>query len=135
MSRKPERKDNSDKLKFYMSDDENTMLYVPDDMNNNKFFGTWSKLLTIERMLNTEVQGKYHNDYQAYMKARVEVGGVPACFNKCISDVSAASLSSDEKNCMRECFLKKMSSRDDLAMLFTQKMARENVKSSRDTLV
>ena len=69
------------------------------------------------------------------MKARVEVGGVPVCFDKCVTDVSASSLSSDEKNCMRECFLKKMSSRDDLAMLFTQKLARENVKSSRDTLV
>ena len=60
---KPERQDTSKKLKFYMQDDENTMLYVPEDMGNNKFFGTWSKLLTIERMLNTEVQGKYHNDY------------------------------------------------------------------------
>ena len=55
MSTKPDRQLAKDKLKFYMSDDENTMLYVPQDMENNKWFGTWSKLLSIERMLNTEV--------------------------------------------------------------------------------
>ena len=69
------------------------------------------------------------------MKAKVEIGGVPLCFDKCVSDVSASSLSSNEKNCMRECFLKRVSSRDDLAMLFTQKAARDNVKSTKDTLV
>ena len=52
MSQKVERQEAKDKLKFYMQDDENTMLYVPKDMHNNKFFGTYSKLLSLERILN-----------------------------------------------------------------------------------
>ena len=99
---------------FYIQDDENTMLYTPQDMTNNKFFGTWSKLMTLERMLNYESAAKYYIDYQAYMKAKMEIGAQPGCFNTCISDVSSSGLSSEEKNCMRECFLKKVSSRDDL---------------------
>ena len=90
------------------------MLYTPQDMTNNKFFGTWSKLMTLERMLNYESAAKYYIDYQAYMKAKMEIGAQPGCFNTCISDVSSSGSSSEEKNCMRECFLKKVSSRDDL---------------------
>ena len=104
-------------------------------MHQNKFFGTWSKLFTLERALNSEIQQKYHNDYQAYMKARVEIGGQPVCFDKCVSDVGGSSLSSEEKNCMRECFLKRISARDDLNMLFTQKASREIAKNTRDTYV
>ena len=135
MTAKPERIEAKDKLKFYIQDDENTMLYNPADMHNNKFFGTWSKVLTLERILNQEEASKYHYDYQAYMKARVEVGAQPGCFNRCIGDVSSSGLSSDEKNCMRECFLKKVSSRDDIMMLFTQKAARDTLKGKRDEMV
>ena len=40
---------------FYIQDDENTMLYRPQDMHSNKYFGTWSKLLSLSNMLNIEM--------------------------------------------------------------------------------
>ena len=42
-------------LKFYLQDDENTMLYNPGDMYQNKFFGQWGKVLTMSNMLNHEL--------------------------------------------------------------------------------
>ena len=54
---------NSKDFKFYLQDDENTMLYNPSDMYTNKFFGQWSKVLTMSNMLNHELQEKYLNDY------------------------------------------------------------------------
>ena len=86
-------------------------------------------------MLDTEIQTKYYNDYQAYMKAKAEIGSQPICFDKCVQDVNGTALSSDEKNCMRECFFKRVSSRDDLALLFTQKSAREVAKAYKDAVV
>ena len=50
-----ERKTTDEKLKFYIQDDENTMMYRPQDMHGNKFFGTWSKLMSINEMLNMEI--------------------------------------------------------------------------------
>tara|TARA_B110000503_G_C6797456_1_gene269718 strand:- start:74 stop:289 length:216 start_codon:yes stop_codon:yes gene_type:complete len=71
-------------------------------------------------MLNIEIQEKYYNDYNAYYKAKLEVGSTPICFDECIQDVSqSAGLNSDEKNCMRECYMKRVSSRDDFNMLCT----------------
>ena len=47
----------TDKGKFYshITDDENSMMYNPTDMHQNPFFGTWSKLLTLNNALNTEL--------------------------------------------------------------------------------
>ena len=61
------------------------------------------------------------------------MNALPQCFDYCVQDVNTGSgLNSDEKNCMRECFLKKMSSRDDMSVLTTQMMARENLKQARE---
>jgi hypothetical protein len=38
---------NQDKLKFFIQDDEQTMLYTPEDFSGNKWFGKWSELLTM----------------------------------------------------------------------------------------
>ena len=103
---------------------------------NNRFFGSWSKLLTMNQTLNMEIQEKYYNDYQAYYKARLEIGSAPVCFEQCVNDVnSGAGLNSDEKNCMRECYMKRVSSRDDFNMLITQKLARETMKGVREESV
>ena len=103
---------------------------------NNRFFGSWSKLLTMNQTLNMEVQEKYYNDYQAYYKARLEIGSAPVCFEQCVNDVNTgAGLNSDEKNCMRECYMKRVSSRDDFNMLITQKLARETMKGVREESV
>ena len=50
-----ERKTTDEKLKFYIQDDENTMMYRPQDMHGKKLFGTWSKLMSINEMLNMEI--------------------------------------------------------------------------------
>lgn len=95
-------------------------MYKPGDMNMNRFFGTWSKLLTIPDMLNTEQKDKLSIQYQAYFKAKMELGSTPVCFDKCVNDVNEGSgLNSKEKNCMRECYMKRISSRDDFNMLIT----------------
>ena len=112
------------------------MMYKPLDMSGNKFFGTWSKVLNMSKNLNYEVQDKYLVQYQSYYKAKFELGTTPVCFDRCITDVQTGSgLNSDEKNCMRECYLKKLGSRDDLSMYANQKMGRENVRRQRENLV
>ena len=114
------REDNTKKLTMYVQDDENTMMYKPIDMHGNKFFGTVSKLYTMQKMLNVEIQTKYQNDYSAYFKASLERGSLPICFDSCIGDVqTGAGLNSDEKNCLRECYLKRVSAKDDFQMLTT----------------
>ena len=133
---KPRRLTNDKDIEYYIQDDENTMLYKPMDMNFNKFFGTWSKLLTLNVTLNNEMHEKYIWDYQAHFKAKMEVGSAPICFDKCINDVtSSAGLNSDEKNCMRECYMKRVGSKDDFNMLTTQLLARENQKSQKQNFV
>ena len=42
-----DRPTNDEKVTMYIQDDENTMMYKPIDMNMNRFFGTWSKFLTL----------------------------------------------------------------------------------------
>ena len=68
-------------------------------------------------MLFWEQKEKYLNEFQAKFNAKLEIGTVPICFNQCINDVTEPGLSSDEKNCLRKCYLKRVSARDDLASL------------------
>ena len=132
----PNRQNNDEKLTMYIQDDENTMMYRPIDMMGNKFFGTWNKALNMKNLLNTEFTSTYLIQYQAYYKGRVELGAQPVCFDRCINDVMEGSgLSAQEKNCMRECYMKRLGSRDDLVMYAQQKSARANMREQRDTLV
>ncbi|MFN9909232.1 MAG: hypothetical protein ACK56F_24455 [bacterium] len=96
------------------------MTYSPNDMHGNKFFGTWSKLLNMQNTLFFENKEKYLNEYQARFNAKLEIGSLPRCFGQCVNDIegSAAGLTSDEKNCLRECYLKRVSARDDMSTLF-----------------
>ena len=82
------RQDNSQKLEFYLQDDENTMLYKPGDMANNKFFGTWSRILNMTESLNHEAQSKYYNDYEAYYRSKLEIGSANVCFDQCVNNVN-----------------------------------------------
>ena len=119
---------------MYLQDDENTMMYSPADMSNNKFFGTWSRLTNLTESLNYEQQSKYNLDYEAYYRSKLEIGSAPICFDQCVNNVNqSAGLNSDEKNCVRECFLKRIASKEDFSMLLTQKTSRENVRGVRDT--
>ena len=44
-------------------------------------------------------------------------------------------LNSVEKNCMRDCYFKKLSSRDDMAVYLMQSHMIEAVKASKERLV
>ena len=128
------RQKNDEKLKFFIRDTENTLLYSPADYTGNKFFGTWSKVMTLQNMLFAESREKYLNKYAAMLKSEMELESVPICFNACVHDTTTG-LNSYEKNCLRDCYLKRVSSRDDFNMLMTQKLALENAKAMRERLV
>ena len=131
------RQDNTEKIRTFVRDTEHSMTYSPNDHHGNKFFGTWSKLLNMQNMLFYENKEKYLNEYQARFNAKLEIGSLPKCFGQCINDIeaSAAGLTGDEKNCLRECYLKRVSARDDMNMLFQQKIAIDQMRSHRDFTV
>ena len=90
--------------------------------------------MTLQNMLFAEQREKYINKYAAMLKSEVELESVPICFNNCVQDITTG-LNSVEKNCLRDCYLKRVSSRDDFQMLITQKLALENAKAMRERLV
>ena len=70
------------------------------------------------------------------MKAKTEIGSTTVCFDKCVGDVmGSATLSSDEKNCIRECYLKRVASRDDMSILVTQMLVRANLKARKEQFI
>lgn len=130
------RPDNSEKLKTYVRDSENTMTLNLNDHTGNRFIGHWNKLINMQQFLFWEDKEKYLNEYNAKFNARLELGSIPLCFGQCVNDVEApGSLSSDEKNCMRECYFKRVSAKYDMAMHFQQKLAIENLKGMKDNLL
>ncbi len=129
------REDNTHKIKTFIRDTEHTMTYSPNDHSGNRFFGTWSKLLNMQNMLFYENKEKYLNEYQARFNSKLEIGSLPKCFGKCVNDMESTGLSSDEKNCMRECYLKRVSARDDMSSLFQQRIAIDTVRGNRDLTV
>jgi hypothetical protein len=56
---------------------------------------------------------------------------VPICFDQCVGDVTTG-LNSVEKNCMRDCYFKRISSRDDMMVYLMQRQAIEAVKVSKE---
>ena len=130
------RQDNTEKIRTYIRNTEHSMTYSPND-HGNKFFGTWSKLLNMQNMLFYENKEKYLNEYQGRFNAKLEIGSLPLCFGQCVNDIeqSAAGLTSEEKNCLRECYLKRVSARDDLNTLLLQRIAVDTMRSSRDLTV
>ena len=107
------------------------MQYAPTDYMGNKFLGTYSKLINVPNMLNYERKEKYFNTLNAQRKAELELNTIPECFNTCVKDVTTG-LNSVEKNCMRDCYFKKISSRDDLQVYLMQRQAIETVKEGRE---
>ena len=74
----------------------------------------------MQNSLNFEDKEKYHYKFMAHLKAKQEIESVPVCFDKCVTDVSGGhGLSGVEKNCIRECYFKRVSLRDDLNVYFT----------------
>ena len=131
------REDNTQKIRTFIRDSEHSMTYSPNDHTGNKFFGSWSKFLTLQNQLFYEDKEKYLNEYQARFNANLEIGSIPLCFGKCINDLEGqpSGLSSDEKNCLRECYLKRVSARDDMNTLFIQRLAITNVREQKDLVL
>lgn len=129
------RQKNDEKLRMFIRDSENTLQYAPSDYTGNKFFGSWNKVMNMQSLLHNESREKYYNRYNAELKAELELETVPVCFDQCASDDMAAGLTSREKNCLRDCYFKKVSSKDDLNMMLQQKTVFENAKAMRERLV
>ena len=72
--------------------------------------------------------------FNAERKAKLELHTRPQCFDQCVSDFTTG-LNSIEKNCMRDCYFKKLSSRDDLYIFLSQKQALESSKAMRERSV
>ena len=112
------------------------MLYQPEDYSGNKFLGQWSELLTLQNKFMYEDKAKYTNKFMAQLKAKREIESVPFCFNKCITDVTGGhGLTGPEKNCLRECYFKRVSVGDDMHVYFKQRTAASNLRSSKERLV
>ena len=79
-----DRADASEKRGVFMQDDENTYLMRPIDMHGNKFFGSWSRVATLTKSLNWEIQEKYTNDYRASLNAKLQMNALPECFDYCV---------------------------------------------------
>ena len=117
-----------------MADDEQPMQLSPLDYTGNKFIGTYNKLTGLQNMLFYEQQEKYMKVLNAQRKAELELTTVPRCFDECVQDVTTG-MNSVEKNCVRECYFKKLSSKDDMQLYFQQRQAMEAVKVSKERLV
>ena len=128
------RSTNNEKLRMYIRDKENTVMYTPEDYSGNRFLGTWNKAMSLQTMLFHEQREKYTDKYTAMLKAESEMQSVPICFDACVKDV-VNGLNSDEKNCMRDCYLKRVSMRDDFNVLMQQRLVIENAKAMRERLV
>ena len=123
------------KLRMYMRDNENTMMYSPQDYTGNKFLGAWNKVMLLQSMIFAESREKYLNKHAAAFKSKLELESIPHCFDHCVGSLETAGLNPVEKNCMRDCYLKRVSSRDDLNVLIQQKLAFENTKAMRERQV
>jgi len=74
------RETNEERIKFPIYDSEHSATYSPNSFTGNRFFGTYSKLYTLEESLSYEEKEKYHNQFSARWKSKLEILGVPKCF-------------------------------------------------------
>ena len=109
-------------------------MYTPTDYTGNKFIGTYSRLVNLQNSLFREQNEKYNATLNAQRKAELELHTMPQCFASCVQDVTTG-LNSVEKNCMRDCYFKKVSSRDDFLVYLMQRQSLEAVKASKERQV
>ena len=132
--RRDGRMTNKDPLRFYMRDSENTVNYHPLDYFAHK--GTAAmKIAKLNSALQLERQERYTFQGHAAFKAEIELAAIPVCFDHCVNDVSTTALNAVEKNCMRDCYFKRVTSRDDLGMFVSQLIAIDYGKGLREKLV
>ena len=120
-----DRKDSSEKMGFFMRDTDNTKYISPADIPPAKFWGTYSKVALLENFLNFERQEKYTNLPAARFDARQKAFTTADCFDKCMGDVETVGLNHNEKNCIVECYNKRMNAIDDINTLLVQQHSLE----------
>ena len=114
------RPTNKEHLKMWVRDEENSTLITPihDLMHRNQTLG---KVENIKNELMWEENEKYMFDSRAKFISTLQVRAVPFCFDHCIKDVEGTvGLSGAEKNCLRECYFKKITSNEDTVSLIRQ---------------
>ena len=94
----------------------------------------YNKAVMLQQMLFREQKEKYFNRFTAELKAEFEVESLPICFDQCVTSVDTG-LDSNEKNCLRNCYLKRVSSRDDFHVLLQQLKTVEEIKNLRERTV
>ena len=126
------RPDNKEKYRTFIRDSENTLQWAPNDAPGNRFIGNgYNFYVTMVNNMMYERGEKYTNKYNAMLKAETELQTMPKCFDQCIGDVTTG-LNSVEKNCMRDCYFKRVSARDDMTIYFQQRLVFENIKNTWD---
>ena len=104
-----------------MRDDANTLKLAPNDSVGNKHIGGgYSFMGMMHSNMLYETRDRALGKFNAQLKAETELENVPKCFDKCIEDFTTG-LNSIEKNCIRECYLKRISVRDDMNIYFQQR--------------
>lgn len=120
---------------MFIQDSENTLLWSPEDYDGNKALGSWTKVLTLQQNLFYEDKEKYHNKFMAHLKAKQELESLPLCFDKCISSMDGGhGLTGAEKNCIRECYLKRVSVTDEMNMYFLTRASFASMKRMKERL-
>ena len=123
-----------EKISMMMQDAENPLMYQPEDMTGNRFFGQMSRVTGLGNSLFVERRQKLTNYYAAQSQAQSEIEARPVCFGKCITDMGTG-LDSVEKNCIRDCYLKHQAVREDWQMYMMQQQASAMSKLARESMV
>lgn len=109
-----------EKLEWYTRDAAVVHTYSPEETGFNRFSEITGQYHEVLDTVNWEEKEKYFAKYSAKTAAEIEIGSLSFCFAKCSKDVTDADLDGDEKNCMRECYFRRLSAKDDMTFMFQQ---------------
>jgi hypothetical protein len=100
-----------------------------------KFLGTWNHYAQLTTNLNWEAQERLYGKHRGDMMAEVQIRNVGKCFGDCVKSVDEQSLNPAEKNCLRECFFRRMNAKDDFQIYVQEKFAANRMKQVKETFV
>lgn len=109
-----------ERIEWYHRDGATVGTYSPEDTGFGRFQEITGQYHQVLDTVNWEEKEKYLNKYAAKTAAEVEIGSLSYCFGKCSKDVTDADLDRDEKNCMRECYFRRLNAKDDMTFMFQQ---------------
>jgi hypothetical protein len=125
------RPTSKDPIKIFHRDQSTLHQWSPDYASYHKFGEITAKYHTLFESMNWEEQEKYLNKYQARFKAKVELRSMAYCFGKCTETIDDTDLSSNEKNCMRECYFRRVNARDDMHFMFQQYLTSAKIEQTK----